>query len=99
MDEQPTPTDGGATCPKCGSPTPNGWCRSCARKRQSWIALLLFLILPALGFGSCLLAIGSGTTPTAGSISMIGGAICVLSPFVGLAYLAGVAIYNHFRND
>ncbi|MFM9871912.1 MAG: hypothetical protein ACKVQS_00440 [Fimbriimonadaceae bacterium] len=73
-------------CGKCGAQmrTPD-WCGSCASKRQLWLALLFFIAGPAVGFGTCVLGIGTGSANNqAGTVLIwLGLILLVLGPMVG----------------
>jgi hypothetical protein len=68
-------------CGKCGAPMANPeWCGRCASQRQLWLGLLFFIAGPLVGFGTCLLGVGSsGGT----SLMELGLILLVLGPIVG----------------
>lgn len=78
-------------CKRCGTKLEDGWCPECADRRSPRVLLLLFGVLPVLGFGACvggvLTAFERYYASWSGFVSLAGLFVMVVSPVAGFIYI------------
>lgn len=85
----------GEPCPKCRRPLDgDSWCQDCSRRRKVLITMALIVLGPILGFGSCLVGIGSDYFSF---LIVVGLALMILSPIAGIIYAIVAAIRANNR--
>lgn len=85
----------GEPCPKCKRPLDrDGWCQDCSRRRKVLITIALIVLGPILGFGSCVVGIGSTDLTF---LIVVGLALMILSPIAGVIYAIVAAIQANKR--
>lgn len=85
----------GEPCPKCKRPLDrDGWCQDCSRRRKVLITIALIALGPILGFGSCVVGIGSTDLTF---LIVVGLALMILSPIAGIIYAIVAAIQANKR--
>ncbi|MCE9558887.1 MAG: hypothetical protein K8R88_08040 [Armatimonadetes bacterium] len=73
-------------CPRCKRPMEDGlWCPRCAARRQIWLGLLVIIVLPLLGFGTCVAGFLGTRDRLAAALETLGVAVLLGGLFWGVS--------------